>query len=138
MTTAIGKRQRATRLSSGSVKKKVYVEQGSSSEGDSLDSDAGGEDSEEDFKPEKKGKDLKRGRGRGTDRKRREASSSSSSDEFKDDGLVSEDEEDDEVKIEEDVEEDESEEEAQATRKPKSNAYEEVIEIVKAPKVKGG
>lgn len=130
MAIASDGRQRATRLSSGSVKRRVYVEDSEDSEG------LGGlgdiSDSEEDFKPE-----VKSNKKGVHGRKLKEATPSS--EDFQDE---EEDEEEEGMSggggmVAELIDEESEEETPRKRQKVKAEVYQEVIDIVQAPKGKG-
>ncbi|UZJ52637.1 hypothetical protein CBS101457_001957 [Exobasidium rhododendri] len=146
---AIGKRQRSTRLSSGSVKKTSYVEDEDSNSEDnekvasSTEEEQEDSNSEEEYKPEVK-KSNKGGSSRGVagSRSSGKKATSPSSDESDD---MSDMSEEDDLDGEEEEEEEEEEGEDSDKRKVKStpnkkrvesNDYQEIVEIVKAPKGK--
>ena len=128
MSTAGNKRQRSTRLSSGSVKKRSYVDPDDSEDDDGAFAGADS-DSEEDFQPEKnKKKNGAKSRGGKRD--------SPSSDDFSEEEEEDEDEEDsisDEAALV-DSEEDEEEPTSTSRKKVKVEAHQEIIEVYKAPK----
>jgi hypothetical protein len=130
-----GKRQRATRLSSGSVKKRSYVDEADSDEdiaGLPSSTEEENSDSEEDFKPEKKSK-----RGNGVKAAKRDSPSSedfTEDEEASDEDIVTEEEGEIGGVI---IDSDEEEEISTSSRKKfKAESHQEVIEVKKAPKGK--
>lgn len=131
------KRQRSTRLSSGSVKKRSYIEEVGSDEesaGALSSSEEENSDSEEEFKPEKKSKKAGGGGGGGGVKASKRDSPSSEDftedEDASDEDLVTEDDEVGGVIIDSD------EEDTPNRSKLKAEPHQEIIEVLKAPKSK--